>query len=198
MIPADVKRFIQDEIRREMGTALCTALQEATTDAENAPIGELYPGMGATQPRPITHPWGYASVAPPGVLCTVGRVGEHIGNRVILGHRDKARKDLGLQPGESCLYDLYGNAVYLGLTGIKVGSKDADEPLVLGTVLKTFLEQLCQLLQTTPISLTTSPGNPVSPNPAFATALQPVVTQFLTNPLTNILSAKHKTERGGL
>jgi hypothetical protein len=173
-----------------------TATSAATKDPENAPILNIVPGAGATDPRPVVHPWGYVSIAPPGTLAVVGRVGEHIGNRITLGHRDPARTKVGVKPGETALYDAFGNAVYLGLTGVRVGSTSADEPLVLGNVLKDFLTQLTTALKTIPLGITTGPGSLIAPNPAFVAQIETLVAQFLTVPLTAILSLKHKTERG--
>lgn len=98
-------------------------------------------------------------------------------------------------------------------TSVRIGKGNPlllpDEPLVLGNVLKSYLEgisdrisQLYDLIIAGTFVLATSPGNPTAPNPASATLVTSYKTaheaaklQFLTTAITNIVSAHAFTER---
>lgn len=245
MLDSDTIRFIREEIRRQVNIVL-PAVAGETSDVETESIEELFPGMPTITERPVMHPYGFASRAPRGTASVVARVGEHTGNRMVIGHRDKDRPE-DLEAGEAALYNENGDILLMKkndvqlqakqdltleaeqnavLAGSKVyaGSDAADEPLVLGNVLKTFLGDLIDAVNSTidqassalnaiasgPISLdiTTS-----SPEPTFpATAAQIVAAtaqltaakaqlaakkaQLLDAAPTNILSQKAFTERG--
>jgi len=105
--------------------------------------------------------------------------------------------------GDTCLGAQDGKQLHLySDTAVLLGKKNyltpPDEPLVLGNVMKAFMNDIITLLKTTPIVLTTSPGNPGAPNPAFAVAIDAIKLQYLDTPLTDILSQVVFTERGAI
>lgn len=85
------------------------------------------------------------------------------------------------------------------------------EPLVLGLVLQDFLDNFLAKfkgfisdLKSGPISLTTTPGNPTAPEPAFVAKLTQLESDidslkstYVTTESSNILSKLAFTERGG-
>lgn len=125
---------------------------------------------------------------------------------------DTIPKSIGA--GHTALQAIAGKKLYLSSdTAVLIGSGgliDPSEPLVLGNVLKTYLETLdtkitaiVDLILGGDISLSTSPGSPTAPNPSKLVAITQIKTdlvaaklEFLTTTSTNILSQLAKTERG--
>lgn len=148
----ETKRYIQQEIQRAMNIIL-SAQTGRVDSVESETINNLYPGMGQTQPRPVMHPFGFASKALADMINVSARSGHHEGNRLILGHRDSLRPD-DIVDGEVCIYASDGNSVLRRIDmqndKITVGSRAADEPFVLGQTWSdhytSFLEEIIDLL----------------------------------------------------
>jgi phage gp45-like len=102
MIDAEITRFIRDEIKRQMDVILAGSTGD-NSKIVNEDIENMYPGMPTILQRPVMHPYGFVSRAPAKTLQVVGKQGEHLGNRVVLGHRDGARPT-DLASGESQQY----------------------------------------------------------------------------------------------
>lgn len=154
MNEADLKRFIKQEIRTTLNVLLTAAA--GTNDNQTEQVQDLFVGMDGINGVPVMHPFGISSRAPSGTTSIVGRVGDHYGNRLVMGHRDAKRPDSG--SGEVVLYDAYGHIVYLSQSKIQIGSKSASEPFVLGLVFQKLMSQLLQLLSTH-THITTVPGS---------------------------------------
>lgn len=135
---AETIRFVREEIRRQLNIILPGTAGKTSVSTET--INDLYPGMPSIQERPIMHPYGLVSRAPQGTLNVTGRMGDHVGNRMVLGHRDKNRPSL--EEGEVILYNEFGQQIYLQDGEIHIGSKTAASPFVLGDVLNAFLKDL--------------------------------------------------------
>lgn len=165
-------RFIRQEIKRQVQIVLSGSTDGNTKETEN--IAELYPGMPTIESRPVVHPYGLVSRAPNGTIQCNIRQGEHIGNWLVVGHRDKNRPDV--QQGEVMLYNEFGDKVYISngvirtttpkivdeAEDIRIGSDGATENFVLGQVFKQFASDLLtELAQETHIS--GLPGYPTSP-----------------------------------
>lgn len=205
MTPQD-RRWTVEMIRQEI-KILLTAQTGVLNDSVSETIDNLYPGVGSLFGKPVMHPYGFTSRATPGTIQMVGKVGDHPGARVILGHLDKEPPKLDLV-GESVMYDAYGHEVRLSALKIQVGSKSSDEPQVLGNVLKSFLTALVAQVDfifdhliSGDVATVTSAGNPTAPGPVAPLAviqkalLATQKAQYLTVPLTNIVSLKVFSER---
>lgn len=142
MMDGQIRRFIQEEIKRQMNIILNSETGQTTESTET--IQNLFPGMPSIPDRPVSHTYGISSRAPQGTISVVARVGDHFGNRMVIGHRDKNRPTLN--EGETILYDAYGHIVYCSQSKIQIGSKGASEPFVLGNVLQSLLSQFLQLV----------------------------------------------------
>jgi hypothetical protein len=206
MLTPEDKRYIDDQIRRGLNIILAGAAGENTAHTET--IESLYPGSPSITERPIMHPFGYASRAPKKIISVTARHGDHPGNRITLGHRDKNRPD-DLAEGESVMYAFNGWHVYMrgGRAHLKKGS--TDETLVLGEKLTSFLADLIDHIQslldeTKKISDQTashvhpSPGAPASNASLFTTgsaaltSLKSEITSFKESNIgsTNTIIAK--------
>lgn len=142
MDEALLRRLIKQEIRTQMNVLLFGAAGK--NDNQTEQIQGMFPGMDGIDSRPVMHPFGISSRAPSGTTSVIGRMGEHFGNRTVLGHRDANRPTT--DSGETILYDAYGHIVYLSKSKIQLGSKGAAEPFVLGLVYQALESKLIQLI----------------------------------------------------
>lgn len=195
MLTPEVIRAVRMEVRNYINVIMNSVLGESTT--EDQEIEQYVPGAAKMPSRPVAHPYGLCSRAPAGKIGVTARLGDHPGALILLGVRDNNRSNLALQEGEVCLYNEFGQAIYLKDGQIQVGSNTADEPAVLGNVIAEFLDSLLTKLEAGNMFLSTSPGNPTAPNPTIVAELEALRSQYLTTPATNILSQEIYVERGG-
>lgn len=139
MIDPDVRKFLRDEIRKHLNIILTGQSGANTEEIES--INNMFPGMPEIENRPVSHPYGYASRAKKGTTQVNARMGEHVGNRIVIGHRDGGRpKDLA--EGESVIYSSGGLKVYMRNGKIQIGSSTSADPIVLYNELKTLMESI--------------------------------------------------------
>lgn len=162
MIDADIKKFIREEIRRQVMVILPGSSGE--NDQQSETISQMYPGMADQPARPVMHPYGFVSRAAQGTIQVVGRNGDHPANRMVLGHRDKNRPS-DLSSGESAVYSFGKYQVRVKNELLEIG-KDGDfEPMVMGETLRDFLIEFINLylahshVTTAPGYLTTVPAD---------------------------------------
>jgi hypothetical protein len=225
MMDSETRRFLQEEIRRQVNIVLHGETDATDTTLFTEDIANLFPGQSTITGRPVVHPFGIMSRAPKGTISVVVRVGDHAGNRMVTGHRDKGRPT-DLEEGESCLYAAQGSKINVRQKKIEIGSSSASEPLVLGNILKTYLtsfegdtESLAnQLTQLVTLLTTFSSSTSASPDPVLAAAsvilnaalpaitaaiasivadLQSSKTTYISTASSNIVSQEAFTERGG-
>lgn len=73
---------------------------------------------------------------------------------VVISVEDRATREKNLAAGETCLYNAHGQKVFLKNGSIHVGSRESDNPVVLGNEIKALLQDLL-----TEISTHTHMGN---------------------------------------
>lgn len=120
-------------IRRELNILLYA--QTGTTTSKGEIIEQLYPGMPNTETRPRIQPYGVSSRAPRGTISFTARVGDHPGNRVILGHQHNDRPDPNA--GGTILYDAHGHQIKLQEEGMEF---EANGVKLLENLIKFFKE----------------------------------------------------------
>lgn len=161
MMDADTRRFIQNEIRRQIN--LITSGESGTNTIESEDIQNCYPGMATIEARPVMHPYGFVSRAAKGTIQVTAQQGDHPGNKMVLGHRDKDRPDL--EEGESKVYSLGQYQVHIKNDSIKFGKGTTFETAVVGETLAQLLSQMLDAIvahkhtTTSPGTLTTPPDN---------------------------------------
>lgn len=116
---AELTRFIREEIKRQMDVILSGSSGE-NDKVVNEDISNMYPGMPTILSRPVMHPYGYVSRAPANTIQVTGKQGEHVGNRVVLGHRDGDRPT-DLKQGESGMYSSEFYQVRVSNDKIRIG-----------------------------------------------------------------------------
>jgi hypothetical protein len=142
MMTPDDRKFIKEEIARQVNIILSGQAGANTVQTET--IENLFPAMPSILRRPVMHPYGLVSRAPRGTLSVTARQGEHAGNRLVLGHRDKDKPQVAV--GEVQLYNQFGQAIYLKNGSVHLGVAAASNPAVVGNELKAMLQELLTLL----------------------------------------------------
>lgn len=138
MIDAELRRFIEKEIKRQVQVVLTGATESNAALTES--IASAYPGMATVPSRPLVLPYGLASRAPEGTISCVLRQGDHPGALLTVGHRDAKRPSV--EVGESSLYSKDGYEVRVKNGQIQVGKNGVFETVVVGDTLKTLLSAL--------------------------------------------------------
>lgn len=154
MIDSELRREIKTEIERQVQIILAGISGNNTNSIET--IENLYPGMPNVVDRPVMHPYGMVSRAKKGTVQVVARQGEHLGNWVVMGHRDKDRPDV--EEGETILYNTDSKAfIYLRKDGFEIECEGVK-----------LLEQLIKLMNTIINARTNTifGPQPLIPNPA--------------------------------
>jgi hypothetical protein len=190
---SEIRKMIQDEVKRQMNVIIHGAA--GANDSQTETISQMFPGMTDIPARPVMHPYGFSSRATPGTIQVVGRVGEHIGNRMVLGHRD-GKRPADLQPGEVVLYNSTGQAFYIRQGKVQLGSGSSSEPMVLGNVLMKCLTDLMAAFTESPQVVQTAVG-PGFLDPAVRQKLMTVLQTYIQTASTNVVSQLTFTERGG-
>lgn len=135
MLDPETRRFISREIKKQL--QIITSGEAGDTTMLTEDIANLYPGMPTITKRPVVHPYGFASRAPKGTLSVTAQQGDHPGNKLTLGHRDKNKPSI--DEGESVQYSLGGYRVVCKNGELFVGKGTDLEHMVVGETLKAFL-----------------------------------------------------------
>jgi len=79
---------------------------------------------------------------------------------------------------------------------VKIGSEGANQPLVLGNIIKSALSDLADIFTNNPPIGFGNLGAPVPLNPVIVAALEAWVAFYVTNIVTNVVSRNNFTEKG--
>lgn len=180
---AALAKMIRDEVARAMNILLNAQTEGATKDTEG--INGVFPGMATMPSRPTVYPFGFCSQAPDGTISFVARVGDHPGNRYVIGHRDSRRPDL--DRGESAFYSVQnGGLAYLMrcfVDSIKGGKGTTFETMIAGDTLVTLLSSLITELasHTHNITVASTPFTGPTLAPLDAAAFTALKASYLDN-----------------
>lgn len=163
MTDAELRKLIKSEIKGQLNILLFGQSQNSTGQTED--IQDLFPGMPGIVDRPVMHPFGFVSRAVAGTIQVIGRIGEHFGNRMVLGHRDKDRPT-SLAEGECALYSVGKYQVRVLKDKIQLGKDGVYETAVVG---EKLVELLGMMLDEIIIHkhITSSPGAYTTPPDNF-------------------------------
>ena len=137
MIDSEMQRYIRQEIARQVHIVFTGVSSDAKTHTET--INNFLPGASALVDRPLVQPYGFASKSADGTLSAVVRQGDHPGNLLTIGHRDKDKPD-DLAKGESAMYSVGKYQIRVLKTQVQVGKAGAWETVVVGDTLSTLLK----------------------------------------------------------
>lgn len=133
---AEIQRYIKEQIKLQLNIILNGAT--GANDPMNETINELFPGMPAINSRPVMHPFGFVSRATQGTINVVAKVGADIQNRMVLGHRDKARPT-DIEEGEVIIYSVGDYRIKVSKTKLMVGKGTDYEVFLVGETTQAFL-----------------------------------------------------------
>lgn len=184
---SQLSRNIRDEIAKQLNILVYGVSGAANQDTEN--IRSLFSANAEMTEKTSVKPYGLSSAPLPGVRSLVARIGEHKNSRVVIGHVDQDRPETSA--GNTVLYNAYGAKFRLDALEIRLGSEDADEPLVLGNVLLDFLDQLITAIQSLTV-ICSAPGNSSSP-PINVAQFEALRAQFIT--LQTLISSSVFTQK---
>jgi len=185
--------LIRKAVKEELAPILMGKI--VSTDSKYRAIAKRFSSENQLENLRILHPYGFASRPKAQTECVVLPIFNDPTHLNVLTQHDSNRPEI--QDGEVCLYGPDGQVIYFKSGGeIHQGSQDASEPVVLGNVLKAFLEAVLNaFLQATEIVET--PTGPGFLSPAIRTQLTQLMQQYLDQASSNILSQKNFVERGG-
>jgi hypothetical protein len=188
----ELPALIRQIIREERAPILMGKVQ--STDAKYRATAQRFSGENAIKNMRSLHPYGLASKPKAGMECLVVPILDDPTHLNVLAHHDSDRPEI--EEGEACLYGPDGQVIYLKSGGsIHQGSQEADEPAVLGNVLKTFLGDLIDaFLNAAQVGI--GPTGPVFLDPTIRTQLTQFKQTFLNQASSNILAQKIFVERG--
>jgi phage gp45-like len=188
----ELPKLIRQIIREELAPILMGKIIQ--TDTKYRATAQRFSGENQIKNLRSLHPFGVASKPKPGTECVVLPIMNDPTHLNVLTHHDSGRPEI--DEGEICLYGADGQLIYLKNGGsIHQGSKEADEPVVLGAVLKTLLEAILDAVLQAPQIGTCAVG-PVVLDPSIRTQLTQAKQTYLATASSNILSQKNFVERG--
>ncbi len=135
MTEAQIRKIIKDELAVHLQIISSGEAGTNTTTTED--IASLFPGMPTLTARPIMHPFGFISRAVKGLISVTAQQGNHPGNKMTLGHRDKYAPSVDV--GESAIYSSSGYIVKCAGGKIQVGKNGTFQTVVCGENLAACL-----------------------------------------------------------
>lgn len=138
MNDSELKRYIDQAIENKMNIILHGVTGDAASSDNTETIQQLFPGQDGIKKRPVMHPYGFVSRAPDGIISVIGRIGAHVANRFVMGHRDKGRPS-DLNSGESYLYSTGKYQLRVKNGKVEVGKDGVYQTLVVGEDLQAAL-----------------------------------------------------------
>jgi hypothetical protein len=144
MTDQEVIQLIRRTIRQEMAAIMMSTVQ-SNADQFRTTVQRFATDSSVDNIRSI-QPYGFASRATDGTGALLIPLSSDATNMAVAGHLDSNRPSLS--DGETLLYDAYGHVVYLSEGKMQFGSKASANPMVLGDLLQTFLENFLQLFAT--------------------------------------------------
>ena len=131
-------KLIQSVLRQEIAKIMMGEIEE--NESELKVSFTRYSGEAPITKARHIQPFGLSSKAPKKTECLSIPIGGNPTNQSIVGHYDKNKPTLN--DGETILYDAYGHLIVLSESKMQIGSKNSDEPLVLGKIFKAYEKKL--------------------------------------------------------
>jgi len=189
----EMKTYVRSLIKQEICTIMMASVTSNETDLRTS-AQRFATDANLSNLRSIS-PFGFHSRATKGTPCVMTPINHDPTNIMITGHYDQNRPQI--QDGETVLYGADGQLIHFKSGGtIHQGSKAAAAPVVLGDVLKTFLEKfLDDFINSNPLGYDAM-GLPVFISPTIKADMTQQKTEYVETAATNILGQKNFVERG--
>lgn len=144
MTEAELIRIIKRVVKQEMAPILM-ALVNSNESNTRSTLQRFATDSPTPNVRSI-QPFGLSSRAPIGMDSLMLPINGDPTNQTMIGQYDKNKPTC--EDGESILYNAFGQMVYLSDGKIQIGSKSANQNLVLGQIFKTFADSLLSAIAT--------------------------------------------------
>jgi len=193
MTESEIIRLVKEVIRQEVAPILMATLQ-SNQNALRSTVSRFSTDTPVGNLRSI-QPFGVSSRAPSGTECLIIPIDGNPTHLNMVGHFDKTKP--AVQDGETLLYGADGQVLYLKAGGtIHQGSQGANEPVVLGNIMKEALNDMYKnFLDFTPLGFDAF-GLPVTINENVRLEMIDQQQEYVTNAATNIVGQKNFVERG--
>lgn len=179
MTESEIIKLIKDTVKREVAQMMMCQMTD-TQDSNRASM-QRFSTEGPSSNLRMIQPYGVASRPPVGIQAVVAPVNADPTHLNILGQFDSDRPTIN--QNEVCLYGPNGQIIYFNNAGeTHLGSQTSNQPLVLGTNLNTWANDLV-----TAILNITYIGNLGAP---VTSTLNEADFTSLVNQLTTIISTK--------
>jgi hypothetical protein len=193
MEPYEIHALVRQVIREELAPILMGKVGEIN-EKYRAKLKSRLSGETGLENLRTLHPYGLASKPKAETEVVILPLMGDPTNLNVLTQHDKDRPEI--EQGEVALYGPDGQIIHFKNDGnIYQGSSEADEPVVLGNVLKTLLEALIDAFLNNPQVGQCAVG-PVMLDPGVRTQLTQAKQTYLSQASSNILSQKNFVERG--
>ena len=194
MNEADIIRLVRQVIRQEIAPIMMARV--VSNESKNRSTLKRFESDAPFGNIRNIQPYGISSRAPKSTQALVIPVAGDITHQNMVGHFDEGRPSVA--DGESILYGADGQVVFMKTGGsIHQGSKTANEPVVLGNILKTTLNNILKaFIDNQNLLGYDSLGLPLFLSPVIVQALQDEIDNHLDDVDQNILSKKNFVERG--
>ena len=194
MNESEIIKLVKETVRQQLAPILMASVESNET-SNRSTVSRFSSDSKISNLRNI-QPYGISSRAPKGTDCLIIPVDGNASHLNMGGHFDKNKPQVS-SDGEAILYGADGQVIYLKAGGtIHQGSKTANEPVVLGNVLKACISSIIDDFITPPILGYDSFGLPIYLDGVIVTNLTSDKATFVTNPLSNIVGKKNFVERG--
>lgn len=193
MTESEVVTLVRKLLRQEIAPIMM-ALTAKNEDALRTSVKRFETDSPINGLRNI-QPYGFSSRAPVGVAALTIPIDSNPTHINVVGHFDEGKPQLN--DGESALYGAAGQVIFCTAAGlIHQGTKTADEPVVLGNVMKECLKDLyADFLEKLPVAYDGF-GLPCTLNPVVKSAMTDQKAKYVTSASTNIVGQKNFVERG--
>lgn len=183
--------MIREVVREELaGITMATI---SSNESEKRSTFKRFPSDAANAKARSIQPFGLSSRSPKNTQCLVAPVNNDPSHINVIGHFDEAKPSC--EDGETVLYGADGQVIYFKNGGeIHQGGKAADEPVVLGNVMKTLMKNILEAFLNSP-QIGQSPTGPVFLDPAVRSILSTELSVRVNAPATNIVGQKNFVQR---
>lgn len=189
----EIPKLVRQIVREEMAPLLMGKV--VSTQSKMRATAQRFSGENEIANQRILSSYGFASRPKPGVECLVAPVAGDATHLNVLTHFDANRPDI--DEGEAILYGADGQVIFMKNGGtIHQGTKTANEPVVLGNVLKDFLQAyISQFIESPQLGLD-SFALPIYLDIDILAQFLSQRLQYITTASTNIVGQKNFVERG--
>lgn len=144
MTESEIIKLVKETIKQTLAPILMGTI--VSNEDVNRSTVKHFANSGPIPKARNIQPFGVASRAPAGTQGLIVPIAGDITHLNLVGHFDDGRP--AVENGELCLYNQFGQQIYLESGKIHIGKKTTSNPAPVGNELKSFLLDLVAWLET--------------------------------------------------